>query len=65
MDKELDKKLVEDFPLLYADRGRSMRETCMCWGFPADGWEPLIRELSEKLEPILEGMVKELSIAPC
>ena len=22
----------------------------MCWGFPGDGWEPLIRELSEKLE---------------
>ena len=20
-----------------------MRETCMCWGFPGDGWEPLIK----------------------
>jgi hypothetical protein len=24
----------------------------MCWGFPGDGWEPLIRRLSEKLEPL-------------
>ena len=30
-----------------------MRETCMCWGFSCgDGWEPLIRRLSEKLEPL-------------
>jgi uncharacterized CHY-type Zn-finger protein len=27
-----------------------MSETCMCWGFPGDGWFKLIWELSEKLE---------------
>jgi len=50
MNQELDKKLVKDFPNLYADRYGDMRGTCMCWGFPGDGWEKLIRELSEKLE---------------
>lgn len=27
-----------------------MDRTCMCWGFPGDGWHALIRALSEKLE---------------
>lgn len=50
MKKELDKKLCQDFPLLYRDRGASPQQTNMCWGFPGDGWHPLIRRLSEKLE---------------
>src|SRR5579864_3526705 len=50
MKKELDDKLVESFPNLYADRHASMQETCMCWGFPGDGWFDLIFELSKKLE---------------
>jgi len=51
MKEELDKKLVQDFPILYQDRYKDMRVTAMCWGFQcADGWEPLIRRLSEKLE---------------
>jgi hypothetical protein len=45
MRPELDVALVRDFPRLYRDR--------MCDGFATgDGWEPLIRRLSEKLEPI-------------
>lgn len=50
MKEELDKKLVEDFPNLYADRHASMQVTCMCWGFPGDGWYKLIYDLSKKLE---------------
>lgn len=50
MREELDKKLVEDFPNLYADRHASMQVTCMCWGFPGDGWYKLIYDLSKKLE---------------
>lgn len=54
MSPDLDKKLCEDFPNLYRDRNASMRVTCMCWGFECgDGWEPLIRRLSEKLEAII------------
>ena len=59
MDKKLDSKLVKDFPLLYADRHKNMQETCMCWGFPNDGWEPLIRDLSEKLEPMIQKWIDE------
>jgi len=51
MTPELDEKLVKDFPILYKDRYSDMRHTAMCWGFEcSNGWEPLIRELSEKLE---------------
>lgn len=50
MREDLDTKLCKDFPLLYADRFMDMRKTSMCWGFPGDGWEPLIRELSQGLE---------------
>jgi hypothetical protein len=52
MRPELDAALVRDFPHLYRDRQGDTRETRMCDGFPGDGWEPIIRHLSEKLEPI-------------
>lgn len=51
MHPELDAALVRDFPHLYRDRHGDTRETRMCDGFPGDGWEPIIRRLSEKLEP--------------
>lgn len=60
MSPELDKKLVEDFPLLFSDRYKPMTETCMCWGFAVeDGWEPIIREAAEKLEHLIQNFVKE------
>jgi len=38
----------------------------MCWGFSCgDGWEPLIRELSEKLEPIIQKFVDENKPLKC
>ena len=55
MKKELDKKLIEAFPLLYRDRHASMRTTAMCWGFSCnDGWFDIIWDLSSKLEPLLQ-----------
>jgi hypothetical protein len=49
-----DKALVQDCPNLYQERHKPMSETCMCWGFQCgDGWEPLIRELSIKLEALI------------
>lgn len=57
MKEELDKKLVEVFPLLYGDRYASMQSTCMCWGFPGDGWFDLIWDLSSKLEPIIQKFI--------
>lgn len=52
MRPDLDAALVRDFPHLYRDRHGDTRDTRMCDGFPGDGWEPIIRRLSEKLEPI-------------
>jgi hypothetical protein len=49
---ELDAALVRDFPHLYRDRHGDPSKTSMCWGFPGDGWEPIIRRLSENLEPV-------------
>ena len=50
MNNELDDKLTKDFPMLYRQRHLPMTQTCMCWGFEVgDGWEPLIRELSEQI----------------
>jgi len=60
MKQELDEKLCADFPLLYRDRNASMGTTCMCWGFPGDGWEPLIRRLSEKLERAIEALPEDM-----
>ena len=53
MKQELDEKLVKAFPILYRDRNKDMRQTCMVWGFSHDdGWFDIIWELSEKLETI-------------
>jgi len=60
MKEELDKKLCEDFPLLYADRNASMQETCMCWGFEVgDGWHDIIYKLSDKLEKMIKEYEKK------
>jgi hypothetical protein len=60
MKAELDAALVRDFPLLYGDRNASPQATCMCWGFECgDGWEPLIRDLSAKLEAAIAALPAE------
>jgi len=53
MRVDLDRRLVEAFPNLYADRHKSMLETCMCWGFDCqDGWFDIVWRLSQKLEAL-------------
>ena len=57
MKTELDAALVRDFPLLFGDRHADKRKTCMSWGFECgDGWEPMLRELAGKLEPIIAAL---------
>jgi hypothetical protein len=65
MKKELDEALVKDFPLLYCERYWDMSRTCMIWGFPGSGWEPIIRELSSKLESLIKEQKKTLSECQC
>lgn len=55
MKKSLDYQLVKDFPGLYRERFLDKKKTCMCWGFQCnDGWEPLIRDLSNQLQLIID-----------
>lgn len=56
MRPELDEALCRDFPSLYRDRHASPTKTSMCFGFDIlDGWEPIVRRLSEYLEPLVVG----------
>lgn len=61
MRQELDDKLCANYPNLYKERNLGPQQTCMCWGFPGDGWYDLIDELSQVLEPlgIVAAQVKE------
>lgn len=59
MNEKLDSQLCKDFPNLFGDRNADMRITAMCWGFPGDGWEKLLREAAEKLEPLIVAYKKE------
>jgi hypothetical protein len=42
MKKKLDNALCAKYPKIFVERNLSMMETCMCWGFPGDGWYHLI-----------------------
>ena len=51
MKKELDARLCERYPLIFGDRDRSIKETCMGWGFSCGvGWFDLIDTLCERLQ---------------
>jgi hypothetical protein len=54
MKPEYDEALCEEFPLLYANRHRSWRETPMGFGIECgEGWFALLRDLSTKLEALI------------
>ena len=51
MNKDLTRKLVTRFPVLYQGFYDNMTETCMCWGFDhGDGWFDIIWMLSLAIE---------------
>ena len=53
MKQELEEKLFNDFPLLF-ERNADIRRSAMGFGFECgDGWYDLIRELCEKLYPLV------------
>jgi len=58
MNEKNTKYLLDNFPNLYKNYGGDPRYTCMAWGFSCgDGWFNILKELSEKLEPL--GVVAE------
>ena len=52
MTPELDRLLCARYPRIFAERHLSPRETCMCWGFPGDGWFSLIDTLCSQLQAL-------------
>ena len=51
MRKELDEKLVEKYPKIFADRHGDKMKTAMCWGFACgDGWYWLFDKLCSQLQ---------------
>lgn len=53
MNAEHTKYLIENFPNLYRGITKPLTESLMGFGFECgDGWFELIKELSEKLEPM-------------
>jgi hypothetical protein len=53
MNAEHTKYLIDHFPTLYAGVSKPLIESLMAFGFDCgDGWFELIKDLSEKLEPL-------------
>lgn len=51
MRDELDKKLCETYPKIFADRFGDMRTTAMCWGLECgDGWYNIINNLCHNIQ---------------
>ena len=51
MNKDLEDKLKQDFPLAFRDK--------RMYFATGDGWEPLIRECASKIESILQNRSQE------
>jgi hypothetical protein len=65
MKKELEERLFNDFPLLYRDKNKSMRESCLFWRFECgDGWYEIIRRASLELERQIAEMIPEVQKNP-
>jgi hypothetical protein len=51
MNSELQKKLYEKYPKIFAQKNQSMKVTAMCWGMECgDGWYWLIDNLCKQLQ---------------
>ena len=56
MNEKLDKKLVEKYPKIFADRHADMKTTAMCWGFEhGDGWYWLIDKMCESIQGYMDS----------
>lgn len=59
MKNELDKKLCEKYPKIFADRNSPMTETAMCWGFDCgDGWYNIIDQLCNNIQSHIDWRQK-------
>lgn len=59
MTAELDKKLCEKYPKIFAQRNMDETQTAMCWGFSCgDGWFTLIDVLCSSIQNTIENDIK-------
>lgn len=64
MRNELDELLCERYPKIFADRHKSMMETCMCWGFECgDGWFTIINSLCGNIQSHIDWQRKQKASA--
>ena len=55
MDKKLELKLVEKYPVIFQAYGGDIRKTCMGWGLSCgDGWFNLIDKLCEDITKLID-----------
>jgi len=55
MKKELQNKLYNDFPKLFAQKDLTIQESCMPWGIcTGDGWYNLIRNLCAEIQAYVD-----------
>jgi len=51
MTKELQEKLYTKYPLIFQNKDKSMKESCMYWGISTnDGWYKIIDRLCSNLQ---------------
>lgn len=66
MNKDLEQKLIKAAPLLYSNRYKNPKETCMCWGFECnDGWFDLLMEASVKIEAEINKYLEQYPSSKC
>ena len=60
MKEDLDAKLVEEYPLIFANRHDDMKTTAMCWGFEnGDGWYNIIDRLCACIQSHIDCATKQ------
>lgn len=63
MNKELQEKLYAKYPKIFADKDKSMQETCMYWGIETgDGWYWLIDQLCGSIQSYIDSNSKRTRI---
>jgi len=55
MSPSLDKYLCKKYPEIFRDRHAPMTQTCMCWGFPGDGWFFLLDSLCASIQSHIDN----------
>ena len=65
MREELDNALCQKYPLIFVNRGKDMKESCMYWGFSCgDGWYDLLDRLCESIQSYIDNNSTEKNPIP-